>query len=375
MKVFHINGNYVTTALHQIMIEHLDKFTENIVFCPISNGCVTTVNPNDNVVVSRCYSKIDRLLYFRKQRLLRQEIFKLCNVDDVDIIHAYTLLSDGGAAMWLSKRIGKPYVVAIRSTDINDFFKLKPYLIPYGVKIMEKASAVFFLSDAYMNLMFDKFIPGKKKDSILRKSFVIPNGIDDFWLDNVYTCRDFEKIEETFSEKRINLLSVAQILKWKNIPAVQKAADILKIRGYDVHIDVVGKIKDEDEFNIVKAHNLTTCHEPRPKEDLVKFYRNNDIFVLPSHTETFGLVYAEAMTQSMPVIYTKGQGFDGQFPEGAVGYHCDDYNPETIADAVEKIIGSYKTIAGNCVFHAEKFRWESICQKYVEIYKSILGEK
>ena len=39
--------------------------------------------------------------------------------------------------------------------------------------------------------------------------------------------------------------------------------------------------------------------------------------------ESFGLTYAEAMSQGVPVIYSKGQGFDGQFKEGVVGYHVD----------------------------------------------------
>ena len=37
-------------------------------------------------------------------------------------------------------------------------------------------------------------------------------------------------------------------------------------------------------------------------------YRENDIYVMPSIIETFGLVYAEAMSQGLPVIYTRGQG-------------------------------------------------------------------
>ena len=52
--------------------------------------------------------------------------------------------------------------------------------------------------------------------------------------------------------------------------------------------------------------------------------------------ETFGLVYAEAMSQGLPIIYTKGQGFDEQFDEGKVGYHADCFNIEEI---VKRIIG------------------------------------
>ena len=49
---------------------------------------------------------------------------------------------------------------------------------------------------------------------------------------------------------------------------------------------------------------------------------------MPSRYETFGLVYGEAMSQGLPIIYSKGQGVDGYFKEGTVGYGVvsDRYN-------------------------------------------------
>jgi len=47
---------------------------------------------------------------------------------------------------------------------------------------------------------------------------------------------------------------------------------------------------------------------------------------MPSITETFGLVYAEALSQGLPVLYTRGQGFDRQFEEGEVGYAVDCFD-------------------------------------------------
>ena len=41
---------------------------------------------------------------------------------------------------------------------------------------------------------------------------------------------------------------------------------------------------------------------------------------MPSITETFGLVYGEALSQGLLIIYTKGQGFDGQIKEKLAGY-------------------------------------------------------
>ena len=63
-------------------------------------------------------------------------------------------------------------------------------------------------------------------------------------------------------------------------------------------------------------------------ENFIKYFIESDIFVMPSRYETFGLVYVEALSQGLPVIYTRGQGFDGQIPDGEVGYSvkCNDVN-------------------------------------------------
>jgi glycosyltransferase involved in cell wall biosynthesis len=68
--------------------------------------------------------------------------------------------------------------------------------------------------------------------------------------------------------------------------------------------------------------------------ELIDIYRANDIFVMPSFTESFGLVYAEAISQGLPVVYSIGQGFDRQFPEGEVGYHADPNSAQSVADAI-----------------------------------------
>ena len=92
---------------------------------------------------------------------------------------------------------------------------------------------------------------------------------------------------------------------------------------------------------------------------------------MPSITETFGLVYAEAMSQGLPLIYTRNQGFDGQFPEGIVGYNVNCYDAREIADKIIKINKDYKSISQNCITLSSEFSWEKISGKYHGIYRSI----
>src|SRR5690606_22696545 len=102
------------------------------------------------------------------------------------------------------------------------------------------------------------------------------------------------------------------------------------------------------EFKRLVKYNFITYHKPCSKEKLLELYRANDILVMPSKTETFGLVYAEAMSQGLPVIYSKGQGFDGQFKEGLIGYHVDCFDPVNIASSILKIVNNYEEMSSNC---------------------------
>jgi glycosyltransferase involved in cell wall biosynthesis len=123
----------------------------------------------------------------------------------------------------------------------------------------------------------------------------------------------------------------------------------------------------------IMKNNFVTYQQPVPKEQLLNIYRENDIFVMPSRTETFGLVYAEAISQGLPVVYSVGQGFDGQFQEGEVGYHVVHDNPHDIADKVIMILGDYQNLSAKCVSSCVKFDWKRISEHYRAVYEAVAG--
>lgn len=367
MRVLHINCNYIGTTLHQLMNEKLDAMgCENRVFVPTYDRNLAVIKPNSNVCVSECFHKWDRLVFDYKQKKIINAVESQISVGNFDIIHAYTLFTDGNCARILSKKYGIPYVVAIRNTDVNDFFRLMPHLRGCGVQIMCDAAAVFFLSESYRKQVFEKYIPQKYKREIQEKTHIIPNGIDDFWFQNKPEAR------KNIDGKTIKLVYAGRIDKNKNIPTTQRAMEQLRKEGYNVTLTVVGKIQDEAEFRKIQKDQYTEYFPAMPKEKLIDVYRQADIFVMPSFKESFGLVYAEAMSQGLPVVYSKGQGFDGQFEEGTVGYRISSNNAEECADAIEKIADGYCEISKNCVSSAAKFKWDSICKRYLEIYSCIV---
>lgn len=367
MRVLHINCNYIGTTLHQKMIEHLDEMgIINKVFVPTYDKNISVIKTNQNVCVCECFKKWNRILFDYKQNKIYDGLKKNVAVERYNLIHAYTLFTDGNCARKLSKEYGIPYVVAIRNTDVNDFFKLMPHLRKRGVDIMRDASAIFFLSQVYKKQVFEKYIPQKYKSELEKKVYIIPNGIDEFWIENTPMLK-----KKNQKNKEIHLIYAGKINKNKNIPTIQEAVSILNKEGFNTSLTVVGNIEDSKEFDKIQTDKNTVCFSARPKESLINLYRENDIFVMPSFKETFGLVYAEAMSQGLPVIYSKGQGFDGQFPEGEVGFHVKSESPEDLCDKIKKIMLSYDKLSIKAMKLTKKFSWTSITEKYVELYNTL----
>lgn len=371
MKILHINCNYMGTRLHQTMIEHLDGYVdENTVFCPIYSGSDIVTRPRENVIVSKCFTFADRFFFFKKQKKIITSVEQNTSVGGYDCIHAYTLFTDGNCACELGKKYGIPFVVAIRATDFQ-FFDYRPNLRKRGLQILSAAAKIFFLSEKTKEIFLKKYVPEEQRTLISEKIRVIPNGIDDFWLENAFHGRDRSASERRIAGKELNIVCVSQIIRRKNIPALQRAAEALSDDGWKIKLTVIGKGTDKKLLDTIKNDKNTTYISPVEKEKLIDYYREADLFALASKGETFGLVYAEAMTQGLPVIYSLGEGFDGQFEDGAAGYGI---NPSDVGDIKRRILdiaANYGEISARVPGLTQRFKWDSICGEYAEIYSSI----
>ncbi len=131
---------------------------------------------------------------------------------------------------------------------------------------------------------------------------------------------------------------------------------------------MIGKITDQETFDAVQRYPFVQYIGYVNKEELIKHYRDNHIFLLPSHYETFGLVYAEALSQGLPIIFTRGQGFDGQINEYTVGFAVDPNDIYHISVMLKNIINNYDEISINTTAAAMNFKWDNIVNKYLNTF-------
>jgi glycosyltransferase involved in cell wall biosynthesis len=345
MKILHVNSYYATGKFYKHLYDkQISNGLDIDVFVPApSSFKKTEFEFGKYTKISTNHGKYDRFIFHLKHYKIYKDIVKKYTIVDYAVIHAHSLFSNGYIAMKLKQNYGVPYIVAVRNTDVNTFFKYMVHLRGLGVQILEKADRVIFLSKSYRDNVIENFVPLNLKENIYNKTSIIPNGIDDFWFKNKGNAKNIP------DKKNLKLLYVGVINKNKNISTTVKAIRILQQEGYNVKLTIVGRIQDKFIYNQIKKMPFINYISLKPKEDLIEIYRGNDIFVMPSKHETFGLVYAEALSQGLPIIYTRGQGFDGQFEEGEVGYgiHCMD--AQDIADKLVDIILKYKLISENCI--------------------------
>lgn len=369
MKILHINSYYSDSKLYKNLYDKQIKQQLDIdVFVSVpTNYEMPERDFGDYTVVSKNHRKWDRIWYEYKQTKMLKDLEERYNAQDYDLMHAHSLFTNGGLAYKLYKKYGTEYVVAVRNTDINTFFKKMPHLRKYGIEIMENAKRIIFISDVFKKQIIEQYLPESKKAVMVEKMVTIPNGIDQLWLDN-----QFEKPAFNKDSKEIKLIYVGKIMKLKNVPTIAATCEELQARGYEVSLKVIGQIIDDSEFQKIKNKPYVSYEAFQPMDENIEKYRVSDIFVMPSFGETFGLVYVEAMSQGLPVLYTEGQGFDGQFPEGEVGYHIDPNSPSDIADKVVKVLENYDQISRNSTENAKRFNWDEISQRYLDGYKRVI---
>lgn len=368
MKVLQIASSYDTSSVYKLLFSHLkEEKCESEVYVPIYKNKVSNID--DVYLIDKKPSTISKILYWGLQEYIYRNIKKRMDLSTIECIHSHRIFYSGYAAMKISKEYNIPYVVSVRNSDLYGTLINMRILRHHSIKILLLSQKVIFISKAYHDYVIDKIIPEKYKDVIRKKSVIINNGINSFFLQN-----KFSQLPKSFKQEHLlNLISVGEISDNKNIVTTIKACELLILKGYAVHLLLVGDILKHKYNDIINKYSFVS-HIPKCSQERVLAYlRQSDIFVMPSVHETFGLVYAEAMSQGVPIIYTNGQGFDGQYAEGVVGFSVDCFDYKTIANRIIDIINNYDEISNNCVSMSENFNWNIIANKYVTIYKESIA--
>lgn len=368
MNILHINSYFNGGLFYKNLYDQQIKDGMNIkVYVPVPKNRKLLGNDfGEYTLIRPAFYHVERYFFQMKSAHIYSDLVDAVDIQNFDLIHAHTLFTNGYVAYKLKKKYGIPYMVTVRNTDINTFFRKMKFLRPLGVNILKEADRISFLSSAYLDQTIDTYVPEEHKASLIEKSVIIGNGIDPFWLEQPGTVKHYSKGET------LHLVAVGNISRNKNIDTTLKVLDHLICNGIKAHLHAVGKVKDDELLKQIEDHSHATYYPFMKKDDLLHLYRESHIFVLPSHQETFGNVYPEALSQGLPIIYTLNQGFHKQFEEGTVGYGVDSNSPEDIYEKIINICKDYEGFSSRAINGAKKYDWGKIAESYRSSYEKIL---
>lgn len=317
------------------------------------------------------FSNIDRWFFFNKEKKVMRALKNRLSGKSFNMIHAHTLFSEGYLAYKLHKESGIPYIVAVRNTDINVFFKYRKYLHGLGCEILKNADRIIFLTSVYEQKLFDKYIPKKFRDELKSKIVIIPNGIDSLFLNNMAQPRS------RVSENKLNVITVGMVNKNKNQTYICDQLEKYQKDNPDIIVSyknfgIIRFERDKKYAALLNKYPFAERCEPKSHMELIEEYRKADIFALLSKTESFGIVYAEAISQGLPILYTKGEGFDTQFDDGVVGHAVDLSKNGDFVQKLESILKDYEGFSKRALEGASKFDWKKIGRRYSELYAEVI---
>lgn len=137
---------------------------------------------------------------------------------------------------------------------------------------------------------------------------------------------------------------------------LEEVMNLVSHLGLDDSVNYIGNIND--------AHKWTV-------------YQNSDLFILPSFSENFGIVIAEALSQRLPVITTKGTPWSS-LTENNCGWWVD-FKHDSLVDAIRMATSlnseELKKMGENGFQFVKSFDWSIIASKMRATYDWLLSKK
>jgi D-inositol-3-phosphate glycosyltransferase len=116
---------------------------------------------------------------------------------------------------------------------------------------------------------------------------------------------------------------------------------------------------------------------PVPHDQLPSLYRAADVLIVPSRSESFGLVALEAASCGLPVVATDVGGLRTTVRDGVSGILVRDDSPPSFANAIERVLLDPATRAamGSAGRHlARRFDWRQSSMELLAVYEEAASQ-
>ncbi len=330
----------------------MDMFTENMFYHEVS------------------VSDYPLFEYAPYELLLSSKLVDVAISQQLDLLHVHYAIPHASAAysakqILKSRDIDLPFITTLHGTDITLLGKDKSYqpVIEFAINQSDAVTAVSesLKEDTYRFFKVDKnikVIPNfvdfslykNGVDAKLRSSFAKE---DERIITHISNFRKLKRVDDVihiFEGIQQNIS--AKLLMVGEGPELEGVRALAKSKGLEDKIFFLGKSKRIEQITQI-----------------------SDLFLLPSETESFGLVALEAMASSVPVVSSNVGGLPEVNIEGKTGFLRPVGDIDSMISAALTILKdetSLNQFKKNALEHAKTFDLDTIVPLYEDLYRSLV---
>lgn len=186
-----------------------------------------------------------------------------------------------------------------------------------------------------------------------------------------------------------------------NAPALLFAGRIQPLKGADLAVEALAQLTHRDAtLHIVGGPSgpagsaeLSRLHElvvalglgdrvrfvpAQTHGDLARYYRAADVCLVPSHSESFGLVALEAAACGTPVVAAAVGGLCSLVDDGVSGYLIDSREPADFARPIERLLADPAAAAAMGIAAeagSRRYAWSMTAARLRRLYTDLLARE
>lgn len=217
----------------------------------------------------------------------------------------------------------------------------------------------------------------KKLDYVVNVSMELCKYYKKYLGDNsIYIPNCLDSIPSKLSKlDSKNIIAVGRLSKEKGFDDLLRLFKKISMKYQDWRLNIIGDGMEKNNLlkltKELKLGDKVIFHGYQNKEYINELLMDSSIYVMTSHTESFGLVLIEAMSFGIPcVAYDSAQGANEIITNEVDGYLIKNRNEEEMINRITQMIDDEKLrnkIGKNARQKSKNFSGKVVLEKWIEI--------
>jgi len=320
---------------------------------------------------------------------LSQEFSRIMRTENYDVIHSHYWLS-GKVAMPAAKELGIPLVhtmhtmARVKNLNLAEGETPEPMIRVQGeTQVVAAANALIANTDAEGASLVSLY------DACPDTVHVVSPGVDLYTFtpgESRSAARD--QIGQPQDALVVSFVGRIQPHKGPEV-LIRATSELVKhtpLLRNKLIVNIVGGASGANTEEVDRLKELTTWlaiddvvrfSPPVPREDLPQWYRAADLVIVPSYSESFGLVALEAQACGTPVIATAVGGLRTAVADGISGVLVDGHDPKAWSSVISRLLQEPQRrvlLSMGAVEHASHFGWDVTARGTLDIYDLVISD-